>query len=282
MRRWMQVVIQLVVVLAVGFIGGQGVQLAQWNPPLTLGLGIVLAVFAVAVYGWVVRWTERRAPAEVAVKGAVGAAGRGLLIGVGAFTFVIVNIAFLEGYRATGLGSVAGAIALFGFTAAAAVTEELMYRGFLFRWVEKLTGTWGALVLTAVIFGSSHLLNPHASIWGAIAIAVAGGGMLAAAYAATRNLWVPIGLHFGWNYTEGGIFGTGISGISAPKGLVDGVLSGSPLLTGGEFGPEASLYTVFTGAVVTCALMWLARRRGHIVSPLWRTARAGATATLAQ
>lgn len=280
MRRWLQVVIQLVAVLVAGFVGGQGVQAANWNTPLTLVLGIAGAALALVVYAWVVRWTERRAPAEVALKGAVGAVGRGLAIGAGAFTFVIVNIAFLEGYRAAGVGSVAGAIALFGFTAAAAVTEELMLRAFLFRWVEKLIGTWWALLLTAVIFGFLHLMNPHAGLWSAIAIAIAGGGMLAAAYAATRNLWVPIGLHFGWNYAEGGIFGTDISGVSAPKGLVDGVLSGPSLLTGGEFGPEASLYTVFTGAVVTCALMWLARRRGHIVAPLWRTARVRETVTL--
>ena len=48
-----------------------------------------------------------------------------------------------------------------------------------------------------------HLLNPDATLWGATAIAIEAGFMLAACYAATRNLWVPIGLHFGWNFAAG-------------------------------------------------------------------------------
>lgn len=275
--------VQLVAVVAVQFVGGTAVTAVNWNTPLTLGIGLATAVLAIVVYGWVVRRTERRASDEVALRGATSAVLRGLLIGVGAFACVIVNIAFLGGYRIAGPGSVAGAVALFGFTAAAAVTEETMYRGVLFRWVEKLTGTWGALVLTAVVFGGSHLLNANATPWSAIAIAIAGGGMLAAAYAGTRKLWVPIGLHFGWNYAEGGIFGTDISGQNAPKGLLDGVMSGPPLLSGGSFGPEASLYTVVTGIVVTAVFMWLAHRRGHVVAPLWSAARARrADATLAR
>jgi membrane protease YdiL (CAAX protease family) len=198
------------------------------------------------------------------------------------FAFVIVNIAFLGGYRVDGFGSAAGAVGLFGFMAAAAVTEELMFRGILFRIVEERTGTWIALALTGVLFGLSHLFNPHASLWGAIAIAIEAGAMLAAAYAATRTLWVPIGLHFGWNFAAAGIFGTEVSGNGKPEGLLNGVTSGPTLLSGGEFGPEASLYAVVTGVVLTIVFMWLARRRGRMVAPSWRTARAGATTTLSQ
>jgi uncharacterized protein len=162
------------------------------------------------------------------------------------------------------------------------VTEELIFRGILFRIVEERAGTWIALALTGVLFGLSHLFNPHASLWGAIAIAIEAGAMLAAAYAATRTLWVPIGLHFGWNFAAAGIFGTEVSGNGKPEGLLNGVTSGPTLLSGGEFGPEASLYSVVTGVVLTIVFMWLAHRRGRMVAPRWRTARGGAIATLAQ
>ncbi|MGP3915880.1 hypothetical protein [Nonomuraea sp. 10N515B] len=89
-----------------------------------------------------------------------------------------------------------------------------------------------------------------------------GVGMLAAAYAATRTLWLPIGLHFGWNFAAAGIFGTEVSGNGTPQGLLDGVTSGPALLTGGAFGPEASPYTVVFGVLLTIAFIWLARRRG--------------------
>jgi hypothetical protein len=169
--------------------------------------------------------------------------------------------------------------------AAAAVTEELLFRGVLFRIVEERTGTWIALLLTGVVFGLMHLLNPDASLWGAIAIAIEAGFMLAACYAATRNLWVPIGLHFGWNFAAGGIFSVVVSGNGESKGLLDATVSGPTLLTGGDFGPEGSLYTVAAGVLLTLVFMRLAHRRGHIVPRRGRAAsaaKAQATATVSR
>ncbi|TVT54660.1 CPBP family intramembrane metalloprotease [Amycolatopsis rhizosphaerae] len=278
----MRLVKQLVIVSAVAAAGSLSVGAVQWNVPLTLILGVATAVLSLLAYAWVVRWTEHRAPVEVAVAGAGAALGRGALIGVGMFAAVIANIAFVGGYRVIGWGSVAGAVALFGFMAAAAVTEEVVFRGVLFRIVEGRIGTWAALALTGVLFGLSHVFNPNATLWSTIAIAVEAGGMLAAAYAATRNLWVPIGLHFAWNFAEGAIFGTDVSGKSAPEGLLRSVMSGPTALSGGEFGPEASLYTLVAGLAVTAGFLRLARRRGHVVPLRRRAARNDATAALSR
>ena len=261
----MRLLKQLVAVAAIAFAGGQSVAAVQENAWLTLALGALTAVLAVLVYAWVVRRTERRAPTEVARSGAGVRISRGVLIGFGMCLFVIGNIAFLGDYHVHGLGSVTGALGLVGFMAAAAVTEELLFRGVLFRVVEERTGTWIALLLTGVVFGLLHLFNPDASLWGATAIAIEAGFMLAACYAATRNLWVPIGLHFGWNFAIGGVFGAVVSGNGESKGLLDATTSGSSLVTGGDFGPEGSLYTVTAGVLLTVVFMWLAHRRGHVV-----------------
>ncbi|MCO5973819.1 CPBP family intramembrane glutamic endopeptidase [Actinoallomurus soli] len=277
----MRLLKQLVAVAVVALVGSQAVAAVQGNAFLTLILGLASAVVSVLVYAWVVRWSERREPVEVARTGAVAAFGRGTLIGVAMFTAVILNLVFLGDYRTDGGGSVTGALGLIGFMAAAAVTEELLFRGVLFRIIEGWIGTWMALTLTALLFGMSHLLNKDATLWGAIAIAIEAGGMLAAAYAATRSLWVTIGVHFGWNFAESGIFGTEVSGNGDTKGLLHGVTSGSSLLSGGKFGPEASVYSIVFGALLTIVFMWLAHRRGNLV-PFRRRARVAATATLAQ
>lgn len=261
----MRLLKQLVAVAAVAFVGGQALAAVEGNDLLTLLLGLSTAVVAVLVYGWVVRRTERRPVTELERSGAGARITRGLLIGFAMFAAVIVNIAFVADYDIDGLGSVTGAVALLGFMAAAAVTEELMFRGVLFRIVEERTGTWIALALTGAVFGLMHLFNPDASVWGAICIAVEAGFMLAACYAATRNLWVPIGLHFAWNFAAGGIFSVVVSGNGESEGLLDTSLSGPALVTGGDFGPEGSLYTVAAGVALTVVFMWLARRRGHIV-----------------
>jgi uncharacterized protein len=261
----MRLIIQLAVVVAVALAGSTLVGAAAGNPPLTLVIGLLTAAAALLGYAWVVRRTERRAPAELSRAGAVPALARGTALGTGLFAAVILNIAFLGGYQVLGWGSPAGAVALFGFMAAAAVTEELLFRGILFRIVEQWAGTWTALVLTAALFGLSHLFNPHATVWGATAIAVEAGAMLAAAYAATRTLWVPIGLHFGWNYAASAIFSTEVSGGNTPEGLLHAVMSGPTVLTGGDFGPEASAHAVLFGAALTVAFLWLAHRRGRLV-----------------
>lgn len=277
----MRLLKQLVAVAAVAFAGSAGMSAVAGDALLTLGTGVVAAGLMVVVYAWAVQWSERRAPVEVAAEGAVAATWRGVLIGVGMFAAVIANIAFLGGYRVEGAGSLAGAAALVGVMAAAAVSEELIFRGVLFRILEERLGTWLSLVLTGLLFGLMHLGNEHASLWGAIAIAVEAGGMLAAAYAATRTLWLPIGLHFGWNFAAAGVFGTEVSGNGEPEGLLDGATSGPALLTGGEFGPEASPYAVGFGLLLTAVFLELARRRGNLV-PLRRGARAEAAVRLAR
>jgi len=276
----MRLVWQLVAVAAVAFLGGQGLAAAEGKPWLQLAVGVPTAVLAVFVYGWVVRRTEGRPSTEVALEGSPAAIGRGTLIGVALFGAVIVNLFTSGYYEVDGLGSVTGAVGLFVFMAAAAVTEELIFRGVLFRITEERIGTWIALVLTGALFGLSHLLNPHASLWGAAAIAIEAGGMLTAAYVATRKLWVPIGLHFGWNFAASGIFSTEVSGNDTPQGLLDSTMSGPKLLTGGDFGPEGSVYSVLFCVLATIAFMWLAHRRGHVVPRRKPAERIDATATL--
>ncbi|MEU5251956.1 CPBP family intramembrane glutamic endopeptidase [Streptomyces longwoodensis] len=275
----MKLVWQVLAVVAVGAAGGQAVGAVQGDPWLSLLLGGLTVVLAVAVYRWVVGRTERRPVTELAREGARSAVLRGVLLGVAMFGCVIANIAFLGDYEVHGFGSTGGAVALAGFMAGAAVTEELMFRGLLLRLVERRLGTYAALVLSSVLFGAAHLLNEDATLLGAVAIAVEAGGMLGAAYAATRSLWLPIGLHFGWNFAEAGIFGTEVSGNGDTHGLLDSSTSGATLVTGGTFGPEASVYAMLFGALLTVAFLGLARRRGTVV-PRRRAGRADTLATL--
>jgi len=270
---------QLVAVLAVSFLGSQALALAGDNPWLALVVGFATAVLAVLVYAWVVRRTEHRAVVEVSREGAVAGLGWGTLLGVALFALVIVNLAFLGSYTVHGLGTVTGAVGLVGFMAAVAVGEELMYRGVLFRIIEGWTGTWVALTVTSLLFGLAHLVNPNATLWGALAIAIEAGGMLTAAYVATRKLWVPIGLHLGWNIAGSAIFSTEVSGNNTPQGLLDASTSGPMLITGGEFGPEGSVYSIVFCAVAAAVFIRMAYRRGHMV-PLRRSARADAAVRL--
>lgn len=275
----MRLVWQLLAVGVIAFAGGRGLMALEGSPWLVLVIGLATAVVSVPVYRWVVGRTERRPVIELGREKAVARLGWGTLLGIAMFGFVIVNIAFLGYYTVDGIGSPSGAIGLVGFMAAAAVTEELMFRGVLLRILESWWGSWISLISTSLLFGLVHLVNPNATLWGAIAIAIEAGGMLGAAYIATRNLWVPIGLHFGWNLAASAIFSTEVSGNGTPQGLLDAATSGPTPVTGGGFGPEGSVYAVAAGLVLTVVFLWVAKRRGNLV-PRRRADRAEAAATL--
>src|SRR6185437_145917 len=144
----------------------------------------------------------------------------------------------------------------------AAVGEELAFRGGAFRVLEDSLGTMGALAGSAALFGLLHAVNPGATVVSSAAIALEAGVLLGAAYALTRNLWLPIGIHLGWNFTEGGIFGVSISGGAAAKGLFSVSLVGHTLLTGGQFGPEASIVAIVVCLALAAVLLVLAVQRG--------------------
>lgn len=269
----MRFILQLIAVVAVSAVGGQAVAATEDNIWLQLVLGLATAVAATLVYYWVVKLTEKREVTEASAGTAASGLIRGTLLGVALFGLVITNIAVNGSYDVDGVSDKpSGAIGLAGFMAAAAVTEELMYRGVLFRHVEKLTGSWIALTLSALIFGGVHLLNENASLWGALCVAVAGGGLLTSAFIATRSLWLPMGLHFGWNYAQAGIFSTEVSGNGLKQGILDSELTGNKWMTGGEFGPEASFSTLVVCLFATIIFLWIAKRRGNLI-PMRRSAR---------
>ncbi|MFJ6393308.1 lysostaphin resistance A-like protein [Streptomyces sp. NPDC091972] len=277
----MKIILQIVVVFAVYAISGGVISGVKDNPWLSLPAGVLTVAAMVFVYRWVVKRTENREVTELQGKGAGRAALWGLLLGTLMFLCVIGNIYFLGDYKVDGIDSVSGAIGLIGFMAGAAATEEIVFRGLLFRLVERGAGTYIALVLSGLVFGGMHLLNDDATLAGALAISVEAGAMLAAGYAATRNLWLPMGVHFAWNYMEAGIFSTQVSGNGENHGLLEASLSGSKLVTGGEFGPEASVYAVLFGTLLTVCFLIVAHRRGNIV-PRRRAERANTLAALAR
>ena len=127
--------------------------------------------------------------------------------------------------------------------AAVAFREELLYRGVIQRVSEERLGTWLALAFASVWFGWQHADNPGAGLFDGVMIALFGGVLLGACFVATRRLWLAIGVHAAWNFVEGGVFGTPVSGYAIP-GVLRSSLSGPEWLTGGPFGPESSLVTL--------------------------------------
>ena len=128
----------------------------------------------------------------------------------------------------------------------------------VFRWIDERWNTGVALLISALFFGWMHINNDNATWWSSLAIAIEAGLLLGAAYKWSGTLWVPIGIHWAWNYTQGNIFGLAVSGTNAGTTMLNTTVGGPEIITGGAFGPEASIISVILGFLYT--LIFLGNR----------------------
>jgi membrane protease YdiL (CAAX protease family) len=137
--------------------------------------------------------------------------------------------------------------------------EELLSRGYWLQNIsDGLNRFWGVLCSSSV-FALLHFGNPNAR-WIAMAGLVGAGLFLAFAYVRTNRLWLPIGLHFGWNLFEGPVFGFPVSGVKTMV-LIEQTVDGPASWTGGAFGPEAGLIQIVSLAVGFALVLRLTRGR---------------------
>ena len=240
-------------------------------PDAIFVMAIAGAPLALLGYWLLVRLIGRRPVIEL---GGRGAALRefsvGLAIGALLMCAIIAILALIGSYHVVDIGWSTGVLAGLGAGVLAGFTEEILFRGILLRLIEGWLGTWWALAITSFLFGISHLGNAHATVFGAVAIALEAGILLGACYLLTRRLWMVIGVHIAWNFVQGGIFGSDISGIGSGRGLIEARFTGSDLLTGGSMGIEGSLVAVVLCTTAGLAVLLAVRRRGLIVPPCWR------------
>lgn len=251
-----------------GLAGGLTEVALRGAPPatVTMASGVASVVAMIIVYKTFIRHLGEHPRDDLSGAGSVRGTATGIAIGFILFS-VIVGVAALFGvYRIVGLGDASLLlVALITSGLFPAVTEELIYRGILFRWLEPFAGTWAALIISSALFGASHLENPNASWLAAVGIALEGGLLLGGAYMLTRRLWVPMGIHAAWNVTQGEVYDIPVSGTPA-HGLVEAKLAGPSLLTGNGFGLEASLISIAIATLFAIYLIVRAARAGQIVA----------------
>ena len=257
----------LIAVVATTELAIQLLPARETAPVTVLSAGLVVLTACLS-YSAFVRIVEKRPATELAASGAVAELASGILLGAMLFTATIGILWSLGYYKVTGMNNWLAAAPVFAGAVISGVVEEILFRGILFRIAEQVLGTWLALLISALLFGLLHLFNPNATWVAAIAIALEAGILLAAAYVLTRRLWFAIGVHFAWNFTQGGIFGVAVSGNQA-AGLLQATLTGPELLSGGEFGAEASIFAVAVCLTAGAYLLWRAQNKGNFVRPLW-------------
>jgi membrane protease YdiL (CAAX protease family) len=240
--------------------------------------GYILAILSVALATFVMtRFVNRKPFSAVGLamhSGAFRDAAMGCLLGflmmAGIFTveyglgFLNVSLRNLAPFDVLKIG--ARSLLLFALSA---VFEEFTFRGYLFQTLIQGISFLPATLLFALFFAFAHVWNPNVSLFGLVNVGVA-GILLSIAYMKTRCLWLPIGLHFSWNFSQTTVFSFPTSGIEfSGRSLLDLTQSGPVWITGGAFGPEGGILA--TLALVVCT--------GHVLkSSMYQTP--GAIVTL--
>ena len=146
------------------------------------------------------------------------------------------------------------------------IFEELLSRGYLLPYLQKHYGVVWAVMLSSLFFAAMHLANDHLGAVGLISIFLA-GVLLAQLRLVYHNLWVPIGVHFIWNYLQGPVYGFSVSG-NATESILIPIFEAPSLINGGEFGIEGSIVTlvVLSGAILMLARVQYIRSAGLVTT----------------
>jgi hypothetical protein len=239
---------------------------SPWHA-LVMLKNLLLPVALFALYAMLVRVLEHRRADEIDFRRAWPTFLAGSLIGSALISVTVLALWALgmaHISNGTGFEGLANAVLAPLVTA---MGEELLFRVVLFGVLEQISGSLSAIVVSAALFGLSHAANPGAKPFVLATLSTEMGVMCALAYILSRNIWLAVGIHMGWNFTQGFVFGTLDSGLRDPHGFLHTTMTGPDLLTGGAFGLEGSIVTLGFSLVVCGVLYYLIRRGNNWRAP---------------
>jgi len=190
-------------------------------------------------------------------RASLGNLGWGLIGGAGSACLVLLPPLAMGAAHMTSTPAEPGSAGTILFVtvllAAGSAGEELFFRGYGFQRLLAVLGPYATILPVGVVFALLHEANPNAN-WFGIANTAGFGILFGYAYLRSRDLWLPIGLHFGWNFTYP-LFGVNLSGLRIKVTGYEMSWTAGRLWSGGEYGPEASVLTTVV-LLVLFAFIW--------------------------
>jgi hypothetical protein len=242
-------------VLSPSDVVGLDVILTYWGMVVALLGAHAFVLRFIEHRGWDFVWLDRRAarPRLLAAGFAIGA------LAIGVPSAILMGLGWLDVADVPGPWHT-GALATTMMLLPAALTEELMIRGYPLAVLRETLGWKGAIVVTSVVFGLLHAFNPNAAISAIVLVTIAGIFLGAVVYQ-IRSLWAATAAHFAWNLTLAVFLHAALSGQEMPVGDYRVVDGGPDWATGGAWGPEGGAGAI-AGMLVAAVLLLRRRRRG--------------------
>ncbi len=243
--------------------------------PLLAAVGQIIILVAsfvpvlLAIWAWV-RFVERRPFWTLGIEraGAVSKYLRGVLAGFVMFAASIGTLAIfgtistaIGDPRQEGLNALGGVLLVYLGWAIQGPTEEVLCRGWLLQTQGARYRPWVGIVISSLVFALLHSLNSGFSAFAAVNLLLF--GLFAALYVLYEgSLWGIFGWHAAWNWAEGNVFGTQVSGSHPIGGVLFNLRTlGPSWMTGGAFGPEGGLIVTFVLFIGIALLLVLGNRK---------------------
>lgn len=191
----------------------------------------------------------------------------GCIWGIACITTTFILLWALKGIRVTAisfdrnvLSSLSFPFILYMFVA---VNEELLSRGYFYGLIKRDFGWRISIIASSIIFSILHISNPSIlqSPFPLLNLFLA-GILFGVAREVTDGLWVPIGIHFTWNFFLGNVYGLAVSGMDIGGSIIKTEVVGNQLITGGGFGPEGSIIATIVITMFTIAIWRWYRKKG--------------------
>ncbi len=233
-------------------------------------IAIADAIVALLSYFFLFRFYEDRKIKELSLASLSKNAIMGFATGLILQSLFILMIYMFGKYAIAYINPVSFLIQPFAAAFTAGFVAEILIVGIFFRLTEKKLGTLITLFISVILFVVMHVSAKGATTLSVLSTVIQAGVLLPAAYIFSRNLWIPIFLHFAWDFAEPGIFGGINPGISIDKSLFTSKISGASFLTGGQMGPQNSIQSLILCSITAFLFLWLAKRKDNFIQPFWK------------
>jgi membrane protease YdiL (CAAX protease family) len=241
------------------------------NDVKALIVSIAEAFITTTAYIFLFRAYDKRRIHELSAATFINNAVIGFLTGILLQSLFILIIYLAGTFLVVNVNPISVLISPFAFALTAGFVAEIIMIGIVFRLLEQQTGTLVALLVFITLFAILHINAKGATVISVGAIAMQAGFLLPAAYVFSRSLWLPVFLHFGWDFAEPGIFGGINPSSSLTQGLFTSKIAGNSLLTGAETGPQDSLTSLLLCLITGIIFLFLAKRKNNLIKPKWLT-----------
>lgn len=269
------------IIIGVSFIVGV-VVLVEWSGRSLLAstqfsenfrsiiLAIAESALALWTYTFLFRVYEKRKIGELSTDAFRKNAVIGFTTGFVLQSIFILIIYLTGNYSVIRINQVSSLLPSFAAALAAGFVGEIVIRGIFFRLTEEKLGTVLALIICVLLFAIMHLNVKGASVLSVSSTAIEAGLLLSAGYIFSRSLWLPIFLHFAWDFAEPGVFGAINPGITLDQSLITSKIEGPLILTGGQQGPQTSIQSLILCTIASLIFLWMARKKNNFIKPFWR------------